>query len=118
MEASVTVTVSGASPADAEQVIEQVTAKAAELALAELRSIWPERTGRSKAGLSAEANAVVGSAPYTSDVRRRGSSSPIVDSDARDIGQRAAEQASQSDDGISEALDGVITEILSMHLEQ
>lgn len=114
--ADVTVTVSGATSDTVDDVIEQVTAKAAEMALADLQAIWPVRTGRSRDGLRATADAVVGSAPYTDDVKQRGSATPIADSDAGPIGDTAAARAVSESD-ISQAMGGVIASILAENLE-
>ena len=115
-EFSITASVSGADHENAEDVIEQTLAKAAEIAAGSLRSMWPVRTGTSRDGLQARGNLVVGTAAYTDDVRTRGSATPIVDAEAGPIGETAARQALAADD-LSEALDGVITRILSESLE-
>jgi len=105
-----------ADPGDTEAI---VFARAAEIALHGLREIWPVRTGRSRDGLRATADAVVGAASYTDDVTARGSDVPIVDSNARVIGEIAATKAVvETASEVSETLDGVLISILSEHLER
>lgn len=115
----ITVQVTGNSPSDPDEVLGTVTSKAAEISLGSLRDIWPIRTGRSLAGLSATVDAVVGSATYTDDVKRRGSDTPIADSDAKVIGEISADKAvEETDSAVSELLDGIMTSILSENLER
>lgn len=113
---NVEVIVEGPSGETVETAITEVTSRAAELALSELRDVWPERTGRSRAGLYATDDAVLGRASYTDQVRARGSRIPIVDSLARDIGERAADRAASESD-IEAALDAALTDILTQNME-
>ena len=115
----ITVIVDGSPTADIDDVTTVVTRQAAELSLGSLRDIWPVRTGRSRDGLRATDTAVVGAASYTSDVHQRGSALPIVDSDAKAIGEISAEQAAEhTDQAVSDLLDGLVTSILSDTLER
>jgi len=98
------------------KVVDEVLSEAARLALDELRATWPVRTGRSRDGLRADGPAVVGSAPYTDDVRRSRGEPTIASSEAPAIGERAAERAASKGD-IDASMDGAIAGILRDSLE-
>lgn len=112
-EFDVEVSVSGPPASSAEDAERIVAERAAEIALGTLRDIWPVRTGRSKSGLTTRGSLVVGTAEYTDEVRRRGSSTPIVTTEAPRIGEDAAQQAADElAEQVALAIEGAVTESL------